>query len=1204
MFGKVFGFELRFHLKGRLFLFGAATFLILTFLSVFSPNVQLSGGGGENINSPFALVQTHYIMAILAVLIGAAFTNSAALRDGEFRMAEIIYSTQVTKSAYVLGRFFGAFIVAYLVYLGTSIGFALGTLMPTLDPDLVGPFVLSHYVYAATVIGLPALFANLSIVYAVAVWSRDQRIAYSAIIALLILYQVATGLLGDLEYRSLAAMVDPSGGSALGEVMQYWTVFERNTEVVPLEGLLLYNRLLWFGISIVLLALTTMRFEFSVNKKAKRKKKKKDSEIIEQDRIAAPGAFSLHRANFGGNTAWHQFVARTRFEVRGVMKSVFFWVLVALAGALSLGNFVSLGAIFGTEVYPVTRIMINTLSGTVTLSLLIILVFYGAELVWRDREVRFQEILGSSPAPNWTFVLSKMIAAILVVVIFLLVTAFFAILWQVFNGYTNIEPGVYLVNYLFDYAMLFYLAVVLSIVLQILAPNKYFGMMFMVLYIIGILTLPGAGFEDPLYIYGASSSTPYSDMNGYDGQLAIAAWYRMYWTSFAVLLGTLGFLMWNRGQHESFAIRLRNIGNNFTRATGVVSAIAAFAFIGLMGWIYYNTHILNAYQTSDDQRTFTANYEKKYSGLRGQPIPRVTDISIEVDLYPEQQAFAIQGEYVLENKTANDISDVPVGFGFTTEITALSLEGATLESSDEDYNFHQFRLDTPMKPGEQRTLTYTGSGGPKGFKHSGNIPGLLNQGGGVFGNGTFVNSGALAPYIGYNTGNTLTDRNDRWREDLEPVPRYADLDDTSEWGNSYLTQDADWVSFKATVTTAADQVAIAPGYLMEESTEGDRRTFKYEMDAPMQNFYAVLSARYKSQVEDWNGIELSVFYDPAHEWNIERMLTSLKKSLDYFGKNHSPYQYRQMRVLEFPAYANFAQSFPNTVPWSEGLGFIADVTDPEEIDYVFYVAAHEVAHQWWGHQVSSANVQGQTVLVETLAQYSALMVMEEEYGPHMMRRFLKYELDNYLQNRGGEAIEELPLYRVENQQYIHYRKGSVVMYALKDALGVDAMNRAMQGLIEDAAYRYDPYPTSRDLIRNIRAQATTDEQQALITDLFEKITLWDLKVDNAAIATREDGKYDVTLNIEAAKFYADGEGKQEETPLDMLIDIGVFSENLNDVFEGDDHVLYFEKHRIESGENTITIVVDEIPSHAGIDPYNKLIDRNSDDNVETVDEVT
>jgi ABC-type transport system involved in multi-copper enzyme maturation permease subunit len=967
--------------------------------------------------------------------------------------------------------------------------------------------------------------------------------------------------------------------------------------------LLLYNRLLWFGISIALLVLTTLRFEFSVSKQTK-KKKKKDVEVAVDSHIATPGGFTVHRADYSGAVAWHQFMARTRFEVRGVLKSVFFWVLVALAGALSLGSFVSLGSFFGTEIYPVTRMMIQVMSGTVTLSMLIIIVFYGAELVWRDREVRFQEILGSSPAPNWTFVLSKMVAAVLVVVIFLGVTAIFAILWQLFSGYTNLELGLYLIGYLYDYAMLGYLAVVLSIVLQILAPNKYFGMMFMVLYIIAILTLPGAGFEDPLYIFGGSSSTPYSDMNGYDGQLAFAAWYHLYWASFAVLLGVLGFLMWSRGQHEKFMVRLRTTGANFTRATGIVVAVASVSFISLLAWIFYNTHILNEYQTSDDQRAFTAEYEKKYVHLKGVPIPRVTDVAVEVDLYPEDQAFVVRGAYTLENKTDTDIADLPVGFGFTTNISDLALEGATLQSSDEDFNFYQFKFEPALKPGERRKLSYTGQRRPTGFKHSGNIPGLLNAGGGVFGNGTFVNSSTLGPYIGFNEGAILTDRNSRWREGLEPVPRYPDLDDESEWNNSYLTQDADWVNFKADVTTSADQIAIAPGYLTEELIEGDRKRFRYEMDAPMQNFYAILSARYESRVENWNGIELSVFYYPGHDWNIDRIMVSLQKSLEYFGKNHSPYQYRQMRVLEFPAYATFAQSFPNTVPWSEGIGFIADVSDPEDIDYVSYVGAHEVAHQWWGHQVSSAKVQGQTILVETLAQYSALMVMEHEYGPHMMRKFLKYELDNYLQGRGGEAIEEQPIYRVENQQYIHYRKGSVVMYATKDYLGEDAVNRALQNLIKEAAYRYDPYPTSRDLLRNLRAQATTDAQQEIITDLFEKITLWDLKVDEATVSPRDDGKFDVTLNIEAAKFYADGEGQQEETPLDMLIDIGVFSENLDDVFEGDDHVLYFDKHRIESGESTITIVVDELPSHAGIDPYNKLIDRNSDDNVESVDEIT
>ncbi|MGI9262928.1 MAG: ABC transporter permease/M1 family aminopeptidase, partial [Woeseiaceae bacterium] len=1030
-----------------------------------------------------------------------------------------------------------------------------------------------------------------------------QRIAYAVIVGLLILYQVASGLLGQLEYGTLAAMVDPSGGSAMGEVMQYWTVFERNTEVVPFEGLLLYNRLLWFGISIVLLTLTTLRFEFTVSKK-KKKSKKKETEPAAPDRIVIPGSITGRRPTFASNASWHQFVARTRFEVRGVMKSVFFWVLVALAGALSLGSFVSLGSFFGTEVYPVTRMMIQVLNGSVTLSMLIIMVFYGAELVWRDREVRFQEILGASPAPNWTFVLSKMVAAVLVIVIFLLATALVAVLWQLFAGYTTFEFGLYLVGYLYDYAMLAYLAAVLSVVMQILAPNKNFGMLFMVLYIVGILVLPGAGFEDPLYIYGASSSTPYSDMNGYDGQLVFAGWYHLYWISFAVLLGVFGFLMWSRGLHEKFMLRLRNVGANFTATTGLVAGVASICFLVLLGWIYYNTHILNEYQTSDDQRAFTANYEKKYVELKGQAIPRVTDIDVEVDLYPTEQAFVIRGEYMLENKTDSAITDVPVGFGFNTEISDLALEGATLVSSDEDYNFHQFRFEPALEPGERRRLTYTGERKPLGFKHSGNIPGLLAGGGGVFGNGSFVNSGALGPYIGFNEGNILTNRNDRFREGLDPVPRYPDLDDESEWGNSYLTQDADWVTFEATVTTSADQVAIAPGYLIEESTEGDRRSFHYEMDAPMQNMYAILSARYEAVVEDWNGIELSVFYHPDHDWNVDRIMVSLKKSLEYFGEHHSPYQYRQMRVLEFPAYSSFAQSFPNTVPWSESIGFIADITDPENIDYVFYVGAHEVAHQWWGHQVSSAKVQGQTILVETLAQYSALMVMEHEYGPHMMRQFLKYELDNYLQGRGGENIEEQPIYRVENQQYIHYNKGSIVMYATKDYLGEDAVNRALQNLISEVAYRSDPYPTSRDLLRNLRAQATTDEQQAIITDMFERITIWDLKVDEATVVERDDGKFDVTLKIEAAKFYADGEGQQEETPLDMTIDIGLFSENLDDVTEGDDHVIYFEKHPITSGESTLTLTVDERPEYAGIDPYNKLIDRNSDDNVESVDEIS
>src|SRR5690606_8883888 len=240
-------------------------------------------------------------------------------------------------------------------------------------------------------------------------------------------------------------------------------------------------------------------------------------------------------------------------------------------------------------------------------------------------------------------------------------------------------------------------------------------------------------------------------------------------------------------------------------------------------------------------------------------------------------------------------------------------------------------------------------------------------------------------------------------------------------------------------------------------------------------------------------------------------------------------------------YSRFAQAFANTVPYSESVGFIADLRDREKIDYVFYVTAHEAAHQWWAHQVIGANVQGATVLSESLAQYSALMVMEHEYGREHMRRFLKYELDSYLGGRGGERIEELPLYRVENQQYIHYRKGSLVFYRLREEMGEEALNRALSKFVHDKGYQQPPYTTSAELLQYIRAEAGPQHEQ-LITDLFEKITFYDNRLEGGTAVKRDDGKYEVTLDLHAAKLYADGKGRETPAVLDDRVEVGVFAQ--------------------------------------------------------------
>src|SRR5262245_11150332 len=271
------------------------------------------------------------------------------------------------------------------------------------------------------------------------------------------------------------------------------------------------------------------------------------------------------------------------------------------------------------------------------------------------------------------------------------------------------------------------------------------------------------------------------------------------------------------------------------------------------------------------------------------------------------------------------------------------------------------------------------------------------------------------------------------------------------------------------------------------------------------------------------------------------MIEALKESLAYYSENFGPYQHRQMRILEFPGYANRAQSFPNTIPYSETFGFLSDNRDPANIDHVWQVTAHEVAHQWWAHQVTGADVPGAQFLSETLAEYSSLMVMEHRYGADMMRRFLSYDLDQYLLGRAAEPRGERPLAQVRHHQdYVAYRKGAIAMYALKDAIGEAAVNRALARFVRDFAYKSDPYPVAADLIRLLRAEAGPEYQQ-LVTDLLEKIVLWDLAVTGSSATETADGKWLVRVDVRAKKLESNSEGKEKELPLDQAIDVGLFA---------------------------------------------------------------
>jgi aminopeptidase N len=620
--------------------------------------------------------------------------------------------------------------------------------------------------------------------------------------------------------------------------------------------------------------------------------------------------------------------------------------------------------------------------------------------------------------------------------------------------------------------------------------------------------------------------------------------------------------------------------------------LAALVWIGTGAFIYHNTNVLNEYLPAQERDARLARYERQFLPYEAVPQPRITAVTLDVQLYPDEVRAVTRGSYRIENRNAVPVTMLHVDVPQRLTLDRFELAGASLVNDWPEFHHRVYRLEPAMQPGEVRELRFATTLAERGFPNGAPLTRIV-------GNGTLLDNSEITPSLGIWRDGLLRDRAKRRKYGLPPDLRPPALEDERGRSRSFLRGDSDWVDADITVTTDADQVPVAPGYTISDTTANGRRTVHVKPDAPINHFFSIQSARYEIRHDRWQNVDLAVYFHPGHDYNVDRMLKAMKASLALFSEQFSPYQFRQARILEFPSYDDFAQSFANTIPYSENIGFLARLQDPDKIDLVTYVTAHEIAHQWWAHQVIPSNQQGATMLVESFAQYSALLVMERMYGREHIRRFLKYELDRYLRSRGGEVLEELPLARVENQPYIHYQKGSLVMYWLKEVVGEATVNGALATLLRQSAFKAAPYPNTTDFLRILRA-AAGPAHDALITDLFEKITLVDARATAASAVKRADGTYEVTLAVEAHKLYADGKGAETEAPLDEPFDVGVFSAEPGAAGFTAANVLRMERRPIHTGVQTVTLIVDKLPVYAGVDPYNKRIDRNSDDNLARV----
>lgn len=1221
--GGIIAFEVRQQLRHPALIINVVLFVLLAFLGTTIDTIHVGDvGNGTHLNSAYALLQMAGILNLFAIAVPLRLFADTVLRDEESGMAGIVGTLPTPAGTLLAGRLLGALVAALAASTAPLWGVALGAQMWWVDPERLGGFKPLANLYTLAVMCLPTQLFLGGLFFAVAALTRRQMATYVAMIGLLVAYFISALALDNEHTRTLGAYLDPFGITPLFTVTRYWTVAERNTLLPPLLSLFGANRLIWGWAGIALFGLGVAGADWAARRGGAAAKATPKSAAKTADKTGGKGKSATDDGAVpaAAQRPVRQAVAtsvdvasllamlgmRLRFETSAILRSPSFWILLVLSVLNMMGALLANKVMYDTPIYPVTRQMVDMIRSTFSVLPFAIAGYYTGELVWRERQVRLAEIIGATPAPGWVFSLSKFLSLAVILTLVWILPIVPAVVVQLVKGPVPVQPGLYLVPLLGVGMPTSLIMAALAVMVQVLSPNKFVGYAVMVVVLVLRMMAPKLGMEDNLLVYGAHPSLPLSDMNGYGHFLRAVLWFNVYWGCAAGVLLLLSHLMWPRATATGWRDRVQALRHGWSPITGTLAASLLAGMAASGGWIYHNTHVINRYTTTPDQEADQVAYEQTYRRYEGLPQPRVSEVQVAVDLDPAAQTVLIHGHYLVQNRTGQPLSDVHMTVPGDMHLDQVALEGAHLSTRDETLNYYIFTLDQPLAPGDTRRLDFATSERVPGFTNKSDAPQVV-------GNGSFVRSFESLPVIGFDPHGMLQDKFKRKKKGLPPIDRMPKLEDQSQWQISALGGGADHVRFDTVVSTDPDQTAIAPGrlekdWLAPDANGRQRRYFHYVSTTPIPHFEAWMSARYAQAHDSWNGVDLDVFYHPTHEWNVARMMEGMKLALAYCSRNFSPFQYGQMRIIEFPDYAQFAQSFPNTVPYSEGIGFISDNRDPANIDLPLYVTAHEVAHQWWGHQVIPANVQGSTLPVETLAQYSALMVMEHHYGPNQIRKFLKAELDRYLSNRGKEDREEVPLVRVENQPYIHYRKGSLVMYALKDYLGEDTVNRALARLLRESAARQagllqggvipqdSRYTLSTDLVSALKAEAGP-QWEGLISDMLEKIVLYDLKVVRSNAQALPDGRYKVALTVAAAKVEADGKGAEHAEPFTLPIDIGLFTAEPGKKDFTDADVIHLAKQPIHDGEQTIELVVDHKPTFVGIDPYNKLIDRNSEDNV-------
>jgi ABC-2 type transport system permease protein len=1071
------------------------------------------GGTKAWVTSEFAFGRT--LMALMALLYGffaSIAGGMAVVADDEAKISDMLLSTPLKPAEYVWGKFLA-------ILAGFSSVLAIHALLAIFFNHLLanpsaleirGPFHWVNYLRPALVFGLPTLVFYLGIAFFLGErWRRPVTVFLFPIAVLLacgfFLWTWAPTSLDPWKNR-LLMLVEPTGFRWINET---WIKLDRgatfyNTARIGLDLPFVLSRLAFLVLGLGGVALAQrhlaahLQGESGDGWRPWRKAKAAVAVDAPGDRAAAPLAELRMSSRTIGLGAGILEVAGT--ELRNLLSSPGVYLFGALILLQTLGNSLTALGRFQTELLITPGIAATRAVEALSVLVCLLLMFYTAESLERERTTGLAPISFSTPAPTASLLFGKALANSMVGLLMAVATYIGCAIAILIQGKLAPNPGPFLLVWglllvpTFLVWTTFVLAVQAAFGQRYITYSVSLGVMFLTLY----LQLTGRmSWVGNWWLWGTLT---WSDMGTFELDRRALVLSRLLALALAGLFTVLAVRLFGRRQADA-------IGTIHRLQPGPLwhwaLRLGPFVLLPLVAGGALWRAVDNGFEGTAIEKKERDYWKQNLATWKDAPQPGIADVALDLKIDPDRRWLSDHGSYELVNDRDAALESFALTGGAHWTKVSWTLNGKPWKPENRS-SLYVFKLPAPLPPGGRVRV---------GFQFEGVFPeGVSKNGGGglqefILPSGVVLTSftPTLSPVVGYMEEiGRKKDEND-YEARVYPDDFYKGKTDFAFGAGAPFTT-------RIAITGPADFAFNSVGTRVSDTVQGSHRTVVWKSDYPVRLFN-VVGGRWAVR----HGQGTSIYYHPGHGYNVGEMIGALDAARRYYSEWFRPFPWHELKLSEFPGVTDYAQGFPTNITFSEGIGFLTkgDV----KADAVFMVTAHESAHQWWGNLLTPGKGPGGNLLSEGMAHFSTALLTDQVKGPQARMEFLKRIEENYGDSRRADA--ERPLVKVDGSHdgdtTVTYDKGGWVFWMLYQQLGRERDLAGLRKFIADWGNGPD-YPVLQDFTASMRPFASDPAAyDAFVQQWFKQVVVPEYRLSDARVVAAPGGhSWTVTVRVKNA----------------------------------------------------------------------------------------